>query len=98
MDKACEKIEACEECCEDDALDAGAEQGHAFGVRPASVPAEDGKSSVYANERFAGTFKRVISLPDDADPSRIEARYRNGVLRVTIARRESAQPRRIQVQ
>lgn len=68
------------------------------GERPASVPAEDGKSSVYANERFAGTFKRVISLPEDADPSRIEARYRNGVLRVTIARRESAQPRRIQVQ
>ena len=37
MDKACEKIEACEECCEDDALGAGAEQGYAFGICPAGV-------------------------------------------------------------
>ena len=54
--------------------------------------------SVYAQERFAGSFRRVVSLPEDADPARIEASYRDGILRVTVARRESAKPRRIEVQ
>src|SRR4051794_19661689 len=33
---------------------------------------------VYANERFSGRFRRVVALPEDADPSRVEASYRNG--------------------
>ncbi len=53
--------------------------------------------SVYAQERFCGAFRRVVSLPEDADPTRIEATYRDGVLRVTVAKRESSRPRRIEV-
>jgi len=68
------------------------------GERAGELPAADGKSTVYANERFTGSFKRVISLPEDVDPAKVEARYRDGVLHITIGRRESAQPRRIQVQ
>jgi len=68
------------------------------GERPAGLPEDGGKTSVYANERFAGSFKRVISLPEDADPAKVSARYRDGVLQITIGRRESAQPRRITVQ
>jgi HSP20 family protein len=37
------------------------------------------------------------SLPEDVDPAGIEARYRDGVLRVSIPRRESALPKRIEV-
>ena len=55
-------------------------------------------SAVHVNERFAGSFRRVLSLPDDADPAGISATYRDGVLRLTVKRRESAQPRRISVQ
>ena len=65
------------------------------GTRELPAPAREQTS--YTEERFAGAFRRVISLPDDIDPSRIEARYRDGVLRVSIARRESVQPRRITV-
>jgi len=61
------------------------------------VPETGERSSVYANERFAGRFKRVVSLPEDIDPSKVEATCRDGVLRITVARRESAQPRRIEV-
>ena len=61
------------------------------------LPAPGREQTSYTEERFAGAFRRVISLPDDIDPSRIEARYRDGVLRVSIARRESVQPRRITV-
>jgi HSP20 family protein len=39
-----------------------------------------------------------VSLPDDVDPQQITANYRDGVLQISIARRESAQPQRIQVQ
>lgn len=71
------------------------------GERPAAAPAPsegEGKANVYSRERFAGSFKRAISLPDDADPARVSATYRDGVLQVSIARREEAQPKRITVQ
>jgi HSP20 family protein len=52
---------------------------------------------VYAQERFAGNFRRVVSLPEDADPDKIQASYQDGILRVTVAKRESSKPRRIEV-
>ena len=55
------------------------------------------RSSIYANERFSGRFRRVVSLPEDADAARVDASYRDGVLRITVARRESSLPRRIEV-
>jgi HSP20 family protein len=67
------------------------------GERPGDLPQESEKLSVYADERFAGTFKRAISLPDDADSSRIDAQYRDGILRITVPKRENAKPRRIEV-
>ena len=58
---------------------------------------DEAKTSLHINERFAGRYRRVVSLPDDVDPNAVNAEYRDGVLRVSIARRESAQPRRITV-
>lgn len=55
------------------------------------------QATVQINERFAGRFKRVVSLPDDIDPESVAARYRDGVLHVTVARCEEKQPRRISV-
>jgi HSP20 family protein len=57
----------------------------------------DERATLHLNERFAGRFRRVVSLPDDVDPGAVTADYRDGVLRVSIARRESAKPRRITV-
>jgi HSP20 family protein len=68
------------------------------GERPDQLPATDKKSNVHINERFAGRFRRVVSLPDDIDPNGVSAAYRDGVLHVSVKRRESAQPRRIAVQ
>jgi len=69
------------------------------GERPSALP-EGGnrKVNVYSRERVGGTFRRAISLPDDADPSKVEATYSDGVLHISIARREAAQPKRIAVQ
>jgi HSP20 family protein len=44
-----------------------------------------------------GAFRRVISLPEDVDPDRIRARYRDGVLQITAERPEAAKPRHIEV-
>jgi HSP20 family protein len=68
------------------------------GERPSLVPEEGDATSVYAQERFAGSFRRVVSLPEEADPARVEAKYRDGVLRITVGKRESSKPRRIEVQ
>ena len=67
------------------------------GERKNLVPEQGDATSVYAQERFAGSFRRVVSLPEDADASRVDATYRDGVLRITIAKRESSKPRRIEV-
>jgi HSP20 family protein len=65
--------------------------------RPAAGSAEEAKRSVHIDERFAGRFRRVVSLPDDIDPQQVRADYRDGVLHISIARQEAAQPRRIDV-
>jgi HSP20 family protein len=67
------------------------------GERASDLPKQAERTSVYANERFSGRFRRVVSLPEDTDPARVDASYRDGVLRITVARRESALPRRIEV-
>ena len=67
------------------------------GERTSEVPASGERSTVYAQERFSGGFRRVVSLPEDADPGRIDAAYRDGVLRISVAKRESSLPRRIEV-
>jgi HSP20 family protein len=59
--------------------------------------ASDERATLHLNERFVGAFRRVVSLPDDIDPSAVSADCRDGVLHVSIARRESAKPRRISV-
>ena len=55
------------------------------------------KQNVYAQERFVGSFRRVISLPEDADPDRVQASYTHGVLKVRVEKRETSRPRRIEV-
>ncbi len=52
---------------------------------------------VYANERFAGHFRRVVALPEDADPAHVDASYRDGVLKIVVAKREASKPRQIKV-
>jgi HSP20 family protein len=68
------------------------------GERPSGIPTDTGQVQVYTRERGAGSFTRAISLPDDVDPTQVKASYRDGVLQVSVARRESAQPKRIAIQ
>lgn len=68
------------------------------GERAAAVPASDAKVTLHSNERFDGRFRRVVSLPDDSDPNAVSADCRDGVLHISVKRREAALPRRIEIQ
>ena len=68
------------------------------GERKSGLPGRDEKATVHIAERFEGRFRRVLSLPEDIDPNGVVAKYSDGVLHVTVPRREAAQARRITVQ
>ncbi len=64
------------------------------GVRKAPEP-ENAK--FYRQERFRGEFRRAVTLPDDIDPEQVEARYVDGILHVSVRRREASKPRQIEI-
>lgn len=68
------------------------------GERGSALPSPKAEATVHIDERFEGRFRRVISLPDDIDANSVLARYRDGVLHVSIQRSEAAQPRRINIE
>ena len=51
---------------------------------------EDKDKHYYRVERSYGSFRRTLSLPDDADAGAISAKLDKGVLRLEIPRREGA--------
>jgi HSP20 family protein len=55
------------------------------------------EASYYRQERFSGEFRRVISLPEDVDPERVQAKYVDGIVQIGVQRRESARPRQIEI-
>jgi HSP20 family protein len=67
------------------------------GDRVDDLSSQEQKANVHINERFAGKFRRVVSLPDDVNPDGVSAKYREGVLHISVKRREEVQPRRISV-
>ncbi len=51
----------------------------------------------HRRERFSGSFRRAISLPESVDPEKVEARYLDGVLMVTVGKQEEQKARKIEV-
>jgi len=48
-------------------------------------------------ERSYGTFERAFTLPETVNPEGVKADYKNGVLTVTLPKKEVAKPRQIKV-
>ena len=59
--------------------------------------AQPENAKYYRRERFQGEFRRVITLPEDCDPERVEAKYADGVLHIAVRRREESKPRQIEI-
>ena len=58
---------------------------------------EENNESVHRVERVYGTFTRTFDLPGAVNADRIEATYRDGVLKVTVPKAEEAKPKQIEV-
>ncbi|HKL57576.1 MAG TPA: Hsp20/alpha crystallin family protein [Sphaerochaeta sp.] len=57
---------------------------------------KDGKKLLIC-ERHAQSFERAFSLPEDVEESKIEGSFTNGVLTVTLPKKEVVQPKSIEV-
>ncbi|MBV6305871.1 Hsp20/alpha crystallin family protein [Candidimonas humi] len=68
------------------------------GERTTAQPEAADDTRVYAQERFAGTYRRVVELPEQADPDKVTARYTDGCLAISIGKKETSKPRAITVQ
>lgn len=49
---------------------------------------EEEKKDFYRQERFYGSFERMLTLPQDADQEDIKATFKQGVLTVTMPRKD----------
>jgi HSP20 family protein len=58
---------------------------------------DDKGSRHHRVERFYGNFLRSFTLPDDADAKKVNAEFKDGVLKVHIAKSEAARPKQIEV-
>jgi len=52
---------------------------------------------VYKKETWEGSFQRTISLPSVVDADKVEASFSNGVLRITLPKRDEAKTKRIEL-
>jgi HSP20 family protein len=72
----------------------GGDQLTLKGERQQIVPE---KGVLHRQERGFGSFVRVLTLPSGVDADKVDARFENGVLLITMAKREAAKPRKITV-
>ena len=72
------------------------------GVRPEDIDItlEDNRlilRGYHRREREAGSFRRVVRLPERLDPAKVEAVFKDGVLTITLAKPEEIKPKQITV-
>ena len=59
---------------------------------------EEKSKGYHRIERSYGSFSRSFSLPDTVDSEGVAAAYKNGVLTVTLPKKEAAKPRQVKVE
>lgn len=58
---------------------------------------EENNERIHRFERTYGVFERTFALPNTVDSEKIDARFENGVLLISIPKAEKARPREIRV-
>ena len=58
---------------------------------------EESDEHYYRVESSFGIFKRVIELPADIDKNEVDAKYKNGVLKIKLKKAKSAETRNIKI-
>ncbi len=83
-----------------DDIDVSVENGR-LTIRAETSDAEDAQETEHdgyvVRERRSGSFYRTLRLSDRVDAAATTSRYTDGVLTVTIPKREESKPKRIEV-
>ncbi|MBN2532697.1 MAG: Hsp20/alpha crystallin family protein [Spirochaetales bacterium] len=58
---------------------------------------EEKKGKFYRKESWSGSFQRTISLPGSVNAENIKADFNNGILTITLPKKEEAKPKQITV-
>jgi len=58
---------------------------------------EEKNRKLHRVERFYGRFVRSFSIPDDAEDGRVNAEFKDGVLRVHLPKSAKSRPKQIEV-
>ncbi len=66
------------------------------GERKAIKPERE-NTKVHLSEIVNGQFKRTVTLPEDVDSNQVVANYRDGILHLSVKRKEHAKARRISI-
>lgn len=61
------------------------------------IQREHERVSYHRKERAEGSFNRTVTLPTEVDAERVDARYADGILTLTLPKAEEAKPRQITV-
>ncbi len=67
------------------------------GEKKNPTKSEKDKDRLYRDETWTGTFQRSLSLPDSIDPDKVTAEFRDGVLKVTMAKKAELRSRQVAV-
>ena len=59
---------------------------------------ETNKEDYYCCERAYGTYSRTISLPTEIDQEKIKAKFKNGILEITMPKKPEKKPREINIE
>lgn len=63
-----------------------------------AVVETDIEGSCHYRERCFGAFSRTLTLPSDVDSDKIEATYKDGVLKIQLPKTEQQLPKKIPIQ
>jgi HSP20 family protein len=61
------------------------------------IPEENGSARYHRRERESGGFSRVVGLPGDITPEKVEASMQQGILTIVLLKAETAKPKQISV-
>lgn len=72
--------------------------GHALTIQGSRKAEENVADDTYhRRERAVGEFTRTVRLPFEVESEKVQARFEDGVLKITLPRKESTKPRRIAI-